>query len=297
MDKTSAPWDGGINVPNQRIFGQTHDELDPELWNDNGLLKRHVAKDLLNKLDPVLSHYNSGSGSWKDWARVYFAGSQASYWHGNRDFDTLIGVKYPLLKARHPEFKDMGNDEISKEITAKLREEFNEDAWKPDWAHEPYELTGYVNEDSWDIRRIRPYAAYEVVSGKWYVEPPHLPHWKPSDFPQGRGLWTYLNGLANMAHGVMDMSEPYRTQQAAALWEFVHSNRSTAFGEEGHGWYDVPNIAEKYLDQLGIWSELFELRQKHKEGDYDKGEPWDNDPTKKTSASDDDNPTYWEMST
>ena len=52
----------------------------------------------------------------------------------------------------------------------------------------PFDGTGYVNPDSYDIRKIKPYAAYEVVSQRWFVEPisePEGHHFTESDDQSG----------------------------------------------------------------------------------------------------------------
>lgn len=266
-------------VPRERIFGKTHEELNKELW-EGDRLKASVRKPLLEKLNKVMKQFDE---SWHRWARVYFAGSMASLWWGNNDLDILVGVDYDKAREYSETFKDMTNDEISATLNQAYRSDFNDSSYKAPWNGEEYELTGYNNLDSYDIRHIRPYAAYEMLDNMWYVKPPELPFWDATQFPQGGGLWGYINGIANSIKGIMEMPDPYRARQAAALWDFLHTNRSQAFGEEGMGWYDVPNVTEKYLDQIGLWKVLLQEKKRYDAGDYERAE-WNNDPLAKNAS-------------
>ncbi len=264
----------GRIVPRERIFGKTHDDLDPDLW-DGDRLKPKVRSALIERLNRVMKQFDE---NWHQWVKAYFAGSQASYWWNNRDLDILLGVNYDKARHQGKDFDDLSNVEIQSKINTALRKDFNDPKYKAPWNDEEYELTGFNNLDSFDIRHIRPYAAYEMMENRWYVRPPHLPHWDASQFPEGAGLWSYINGIANSIKGIMEMPDPYRPRQAAALWEFLHSNRSEAFREDGRGWYDVPNVTEKYLDQIGLWKTLLNEKKRYDSGDYDKGPAWSNDP-------------------
>lgn len=268
-------------VPRERIFGKTHQELNEELW-EGDRLKASVRRPLLDRLNNVMKKFDE---SWHRWARAYFAGSMASLWWGNNDLDILVGVDYDQAREVVDEFSTLDDDQISEMLNRAFRADFNDHNYQAPWNEESYELTGYNNLDSYDIRDIRPYAAYEMLENKWYVRPPELPFWDATQFPEGKGLWSYINGIVNAIKGIMEMPDPYRARQAAALWEFLHENRSTAFGPEGMGWYDVPNVTEKYLDQLGLWKQLLEEKKRHDSGDYVK-EDWFNDPTQlpKTSS-------------
>lgn len=262
-------------IPRERIFGKTHEELNEELW-DGDRLKPSVRTPLLERLNRTLKDFDQ---NWHQWVRAYFAGSMASLWWGNNDLDILLGINYDKARHQGKGFDGLSNEEIQQKINTVLRSDFNDPEYNAPWNEETYELTGYNNLGSYDIRDIRPYAAYEMLENKWYVRPPELPFWDASQFPQGAGLWGYINGIVNSIRGIMQMPDPYKTRQGAALWEFLHSNRSDAFGEDGMGWYDVPNVTEKYLDQLGLWKELLALKKAHDSGDYDKGDSWNNDPT------------------
>lgn len=143
-----------------------------------------------------------------------------------------------------------------------------------------FDLTWFANEQGWDIRQIRPYAAYDVVRARWIVTPPDLPQWSIDQFPEGHGLTREVQGIVEMARGILAMPEPYRTQNGDALWHFVHDNRSNAFGPRGEGWYDARNVIEKGLDQKGLMQQLYAChdRADHEPGATDAPAGWSNDP-------------------
>lgn len=278
MGKEAGAW-RGRQAPTERIFAATKEGLDPALW-DGDRLRQSVRKPLLDRLNKVMREFDSG---WTSWSRVYFAGSQASYWWGNGDIDILVGVDYDKARERVEEFAGLSDEEISEELNQAFRRGFNDEDYEAPWDGETYHLTAFNNLNSFEVSKIRPYAAYEILDGVWHVRPPHLPHWTPAEFPQGTGLWEYINGIANAIHGILAMPEPYRTREGAALWNFLHSHRSDAFNEEGLGWYDVPNVTEKYLDQIGLWGELYSLKQAYESGEYPRVE-WTNMPRRASLA-------------
>ena len=137
-----------------------------------------------------------------------------------------------------------------------------------------------MNKDSWDIRDIRPYAAYDVTANTWAVKPPHLPDWDISKFPEGKGLSQEIQGVIDMAKGILRMPEPYRTQQGAQFWHYIHDTRSRAFGPQGEGWYDPSNVLEKALDQAGLLQKLWALMDRARVDPATLNAPaeWSNNP-------------------
>lgn len=144
-----------------------------------------------------------------------------------------------------------------------------------------YDLTWFVNPHSYDITAIKPYAAYDVTHGEWVVKPPELPSWSLKDFPEGHGLTREIQGVIEMARGVLAMPEPYRTQNGDALWHFIHDNRSGAFGPQGEGWFDARNVIEKASDQKGLMQQLWAChdRADHDPHTLDAPAGWSNDPS------------------
>lgn len=118
--------------------------------------------------------------------------------------------------------------------------------------------------DSWDIRDIKPYAAYNVTDDTWAVDPIHEPEghqFAPTE-------WYYFEGIAEQVRRALAMPEPTRSQRAEQIWHFVHTDRSRAFGPHGAGAFDRGNALEKYLDQAdsGDGRSLMEVLKEIKYG-------------------------------
>lgn len=277
-------------LPTKRIFGPTFG-LDHRLF-DGEHLKADVTHYVLSTLDafwrPV---YGAG---WQRWARVYLAGSEASEWtskvlEGNNDFDVLIGVHYDRMRESLGGLIAMMTDE---QITNALNTQFRESLMPRtsgdhpvmitiDGTPEgPFDQTWYCNPDSWDIVKIKPYAAYDITNHSWAVKPPHLPSWDISKFPEGHAMIEMGEAYEKLIAAIFDLPEPYRTQQGNALWTYLHTDRSRAFGPNGEGWYDPGNVMEKWLDQDGIWKDLWAIHHRAEEDPSTLLAPanWSNDP-------------------
>lgn len=275
-------------IPTQRLFGPTYG-LDHRLFDQNGQLKPDVRRYILETLgDWWKPTYGV---SWDEWAKVYFAGSEASEWtsptlEGNGDFDVLIGVNYDAFRANGCKCHDADktNQEITDELNANLRKLDEKTAnamiMVDGELTGPWDNTWYVNQDSWDIRKIRPYSAFNVSEDEWAVKPPHLPDWDISQFPEGDALVEEARAVASYVEAILKLPEPYRTQQGYALWQHLHSDRGRAFTEQGEGWYDPANVIEKWLDQQGLWEKLVEIMVKVKNDPAARNAPvnWSNDP-------------------
>lgn len=231
--------------PHDRLFGPTKSKVDPRLFGSDRQMLPAVRDVIMEMAEGFLSKY---SHDWQNWARVYLAGSEASLWWGNNDFDILVGIHYDRFRSSTG--KNLRDEEITDLLNADFRAHWNDEDWHPPFRkHETWHLTGYVNQASWDIRNIKPYAAYEVVSQKWFVEPVEVPKdWGPDKFPES--TWRIAENYANEI-GHLHRLGPGPTQQrhAQSLFEHIHADRKRAFGPSGTGVFDVGNVAEKYLDQ------------------------------------------------
>ena len=254
--------------PSQRLFGPTYG-LDRRLWTPEKKLKPEVRAFLLRKVGSFfLRHYGPG---WDKWAKIYFAGSEASLWTGpdligNSDFDTLIGIDYPAMRKAVPALVHQTNQQITDLLNSQYRAKLNDPAEMipvDGVLTGPWDATFYTNTDSYDIRRIKPYAAYDVGADEWVVEPYEDATWSLAKFP--KTVQRALRAAATYAEDILKLPEPQRTQQGAALFEAWHSDRSRAFSEKGEGWYDLGNAREKYLDQLGLWARLVDCAHRDKE--------------------------------
>lgn len=272
-------------TPGKRIFTHTCG-LDHRLFDETGKLRSDVRGYIVSMLTAfwMLRYRN-----WRKWAKVYFAGSEASEWtsdslEGNNDFDVLIGVDYDAFRTEHGPISSRATL-TDQQITDRMNDEFRSGMNPLTKAimvdvdgtpTGPWDNTWYVNPDSYDIRKIKPYAAYDVTGDTWVVKPPHLPHWSLSDFP--KPVVRTLRAADDYTRAVLKLPEPERTQQGAALFEAWHSDRSRAFSERGEGWYDVANLREKWLDQHGLWAELVDCAHRAKEGLDLAPADWSNTP-------------------
>jgi GNAT superfamily N-acetyltransferase len=231
-------------LPAGRIFSGGKGHLDPRVFNEQTrIMLPEVAKDTLDDVDSVLGKY----GEWKNWARVYLAGSQASEWWGNNDFDCLIGINHSRIRREVPEFKDMTPDEIDKHLTNELKSALNDEEYHPPWDTDVWHRTFYCNPNSWDIRDIKPYAAYEIISQQWFVEPIHAgPDWSALKLPES--LFDEGEALVKQIDAIEQSPDTQRTGRGAALWDYLHKDRGRAFSAEGSGVFDPGNAVWKYLD-------------------------------------------------
>jgi hypothetical protein len=272
---------GRYTAPRARLFGPTFG-LDTRLF-DGEHLRPQVRVDVITHFDTFCHEH--GYEGWHRWAKVVFFGSEASEWTskklvGNGDFDLSIGLHYQALRATVPSFAGVADDIIRAGFTEQMHAELNDPEHRFPGIEGVYDQTWFANLQGWDIARIKPYAAYDVVEGSWIVKPPELPDWSMADFPEGPGMEEAVRGIIELAEGYLKMPEPYRTQNGAALWEFVHSNRSDAFGPNGEGWWDSRNVVEKALDQKGLMQQLFDCHRRAIEDPVSLASPagWSNSP-------------------
>lgn len=238
--------------PSERIFAPTKKTLDPRLFDAHKQMHPQVRLAIMKMAEAFLSQY---SHDWQSWARIYLAGSQASLWWGNNDFDILVGIQFDTYRASTG--STLSDDEIKDLLNTHFREAWNDEQWHPPFDPDnEWHLTGYVNPNSWDIRRIKPYAAYEVVSGTWFVEPPEEPgghQFAPSE-------WYLFEGYAEEIRAAAELPEPHRSTRLNQIWSWLHKDRGRAFGPNGSGVFDRGNAVEKYLDQAGLWDVLVQAR-------------------------------------
>lgn len=231
--------------PTERLFAPTKDHLDETLFDGQERMRPEVRKEILKVTDHFFDTH--GYTGHERWARVFLAGSQASYWGGNHDFDLLIGINYPIFRQVHPELDHLSDAEVDRHFNEQLRDDFNMDGWRPlfDPHGEPWDRTGYVNHASFNIADIKPYAAYNVTDDVWAV--------RPIKEPEGHEFvtteWYYFEGVAAQILAAMKLQEPARTQTLTHIWDWVHGDRSRAFGPNGTGAFDRSNALEKYLSQ------------------------------------------------
>jgi GNAT superfamily N-acetyltransferase len=272
--------------PTKRIFGPTYG-LDHRLFSRRKM-RPDVRKYVLGTLDGFWRPLYGPD--WQSWARVYLAGSEASEWtgpdlEGNNDFDILVGVHYDACRAVVPQFARFTDQDITDKLNADFRGQLIPRTdpvtitvdGKPVG---PLSNTWYCNMASWDIKDIRPYAAYDITNDRWAVTPPHLPEWSIDAFPAGHAMIDMGEAYDALVKAILSLPEPYRTQQGNALWEHLHSDRARAFSPQGEGWYDPGNVIEKWLDQEGVWQDLWDIHHRAQTDPTTLLAPagWSNDP-------------------
>jgi GNAT superfamily N-acetyltransferase len=232
--------------PSARIFGPTQGQEDPRLFGADHKMLPEVRGVLVDKMTAFMVKHGTAA-DWTDWSRMYLAGSQASEWYGNNDFDILLGVDYDGF--RRATNSHLSNEQITDDFNAAFRANWNDENWHPPFdSDETWHLTGYVNPESYDIRRIKPYAAYEILSNTWFVKPVEVPSdWGPDKFPES--TWRIAEHYADEIDRISHLDPKSRQQYAQQLFDHIHTDRRRAFSDRGTGVFDVGNVAEKYLDQ------------------------------------------------
>lgn len=270
-------------IPHLRVFTHTCG-LDHRLWNSDEKLKPEVRSYILHSITVM---WSGKYKDWSKWAKIYFAGSEASEWtsdtlEGNNDFDVLIGVDYAKFRQANPGYDHLSNLEITDLMNQGFRDYNGPTMLTIDGVeYGPFDRTTYVNvgfddHGTYDLRVIKPYAAYDVGADKWLVKPPHLPHWSLHDLPDA--VQKVLRATDSLARRTLKLPEPERTQQGAALFDAWHTDRSRAFGPNGEGWYDIANLREKWLDQSGLWAQIVDCKHRFNEGLGAAPVNWSNDP-------------------
>jgi 2'-5' RNA ligase/8-oxo-dGTP pyrophosphatase MutT (NUDIX family) len=235
MSSRQAAW-----TPSERIFGRTWG-LDHRLFSGDRM-RPEVRRTLLARLDSALEPVLGPQ--WQVFTRAYLMGSQASRWtspelEGNGDLDVILAVD-----PGHPH-EDAGH------INGILRRTFDRGDWHPPFdPRGTYDLTGYVNPLAWNVTDISPYAAYDLTGDRFAVDPPDLPDWSPDQFPQGKALLQEGRALGAQARALLRMPEPFRSQEARRLWDYIRSGRDEGFAPGGLGWQSAGNVLEKMLDQM-----------------------------------------------
>lgn len=236
-------------LPSGRYWGPNSAQNDQRLFEGSHL--RPEVREYL--LDRVNSFLRPRYRNWPSWTRVYFAGSEAARWDGwNGDFDVLLGADFDRFRRENPEHAREDDAAIAKTITDGMWHSLNEDGHWFTLADGqrvgPFDITFFLNPRAWDIRDLKPYAAYNVTADEWAVHPLEVPKdWSAKKLPES--FWIYAESLLNEIKAIGQLPPEERHRMAANLFEELHSHRSDAFNGDGKGLYDLSNITEKYLDQ------------------------------------------------
>lgn len=245
--------DISVEASSTSYFGGAQDALDPRLFEGEHMLP-HIRHEVLTLLFTFLSSLYRHP---QDWTHAWIAGSGVSYqWESARypaDLDCLVGIDYPQFRADNPQYRGLSDDEIAKQIN----EDFNHGLSVHTKEWRGFELTFYVNPDSWDITAINPYAAYDLIEDRFEVEPTYqgvqfTREWA-SKADRDHATATevtrrYTQALAalkaaqNPAHRVnAERALNMAVEQGANLYEEIHAGRKVAFSRVGAGYSDFNN--------------------------------------------------------
>lgn len=244
-------------------FSSPEDFLDPRLFRDH-VMHDEVRAELAEKFRRHVQDRFHGAESW---AKVWLAGSGASYqWAANRepgDLDMLIGVDYPQFRYHNQQYGQLTDAEVSSMLTEGFRAHLNGPWSPPTDPTSSFDATWYCNPGSTDIRAIKPYAAYDILNGRWDVEPDPRP--RPLHSPQGDRdqrmavdiLKRYESARTALQGAPVNRQRHEETltasaQQASALYHEIHEGRRAAFGPLGKGYADPANARWQSAKASGI---------------------------------------------
>jgi hypothetical protein len=270
-------------LPTAGQFSRGQDRLDPDIFDAEERMWPWIRLSLIALLDAA---WKQRWPDWRDWARIYLAGSLASYWWGTLDFDVLVGIKAEGEEALCTEMTQDFYTGLDVEVEnfffppgPNLRVICEGHGVNVDEVYAavpegtvplgPLEMTWYANKDSWDIRNIKPYAAYDVTRNLWAVHPVRTAKkWGPGSF--GGTFWNHMADVADRIQDALDDPDPAsRAQRAQAEYSRIHSERSEGFGAAGGGLLD-PRALQWVT--MGRWG-LLEALEKELHPDRPVGHP------------------------
>lgn len=241
-------------LPTGGMFGRGAVTLNPRVFD---VLSERVLPPVREAIIGALdAFWTPLYGDWRRWAKVYVAGSAASYWwSSDHDLDVLIGIDKVALETDRPRNRGVGEAET----IALLNRGLHSGLTSQTKGLLGFDVTYYVNPRSYDIRNIRPYAAYDLTADAWVVHPPVLPdEWGARSFPES--WWWQAEALAQRAWEILALSDPGRTQLGIALFDDLHEQRRNAYSPWGHGWLDWGNFIWQVLSQWGALAPLYRLK-------------------------------------
>lgn len=255
-------------------FSMPSDHLDPTLF-DGTVIRPWVRNSII---DILIGHLSRFYEKPQNWAKAWLAGSGVSYqWQAQRspsDLDCLVGIDYVDFRHLNPAYRGLSNAEISEMMNEEFREHLmpSTENWQG-----KYELTFYVNPGATDISAINPYAAYDLSSNQWTVEPSpnasagYSREWEKKaelDLEMTKNIigrysasLTSLKNASNPAHRVnAEMGMRMALSQASSLFDEIHSNRHIAFSRTGAGYADFHNWRWQAAKRNGVVPVLKTLR-------------------------------------
>lgn len=254
-------------------FSKPNEGLDPRLFRGGNLLPAVRDAILTLLVNHLQLRYNEPSA----WATAYLAGSGVSYqWSAHRepaDLDCLVSVDYIQFRQSNQSYKGWSDKEIASEINQGFKTELHP---RTDNFMSAYELTFYVNVNP-NITEIKPYAAYSVTDDTWVVPPTKesmnvRPEWVVA-VERDRSMATeiikrYATALDKVRAARNDAMRinaeaelATAVHQGSALFDDIHTARSSAFSPGGQGYEDFANYRWQSGKQTGVVHAMKKLHQ------------------------------------
>jgi hypothetical protein len=270
-----------ITPTSTSYFSKPQVVLDPRLFKSHKLIPA-VRSAILTHLFTFLENRFTSP---HDWTYVWLAGSGVSHqWAADitpGDLDCLVGIQYDVFRKANQRFAGLSN----KEISSMFNQIFREELW-PQTANfmGAFELTFYVNVQT-DIKKIKPYAAYSLISDDWSVAPTMEEAMPNPEFDKriehdksmaaeivaryGVALDKLHNATNPAARVNAERDLKLAVSQAVALYDDIHVNRSNAFSESGQGYLGYENYRWQEGKASGVVGALSKLKEISQEADKD----------------------------
>ena len=269
-------------------FSRPEPMLDPNLFENGRLrekVRNHLLGTLVNWLDETMAAHEMQS-----WLHVWLAGSGISYqWaasRGNGDLDVLFGVNLGKFQAANH-----GWDWSEAETAAQVNDGMKEGLWpstaQTRFGFGTYEVTYFWNPGTGsDIKKIHPYAAYDLVKDKWAVPPPQLPEIPGELYPQDwyiqagkdseaalrltRAFNEHIQKYSDAMPGSMTQHNSGAAlngivAEANNLFTDMHTGRRAAFSDQGRGYGDYANFRWQFNKLNGAVQALSQIANVGKE--------------------------------
>jgi hypothetical protein len=238
--------------------------LDPTLF-----VGTHIKPWVRNAILSLVHDHFQRTYEATNWYTVWLAGSGVSFaWAADRhpgDLDCLIGVDFVRLRETNPRMRGFSDPEITDRLNVSLHDDLSSttESWNG------FEVTFYVNRGASDIRAINPYAAYNLTTDSWTVEPdpaqhaPSNPSWDvqaQQDLNMAQILvqrysraLTAVQSATNPAHRRNAEEVLQHTLDAASgMYEQIHGDRKWAFAPTGAGYADFHNYRWQAGKRSGV---------------------------------------------
>ena len=257
------------------FFSERQTMLDPRLFRNEALIPS-VRGAVMSML---FGHLNQHYVSAESWSIVWLAGSGVSYmWAAHRspaDLDCLIGVDFTAFRQSNQSYKGFSDQEIATMINEGMYAELL--PLTGNFLGE-YELTYYVNANSYDIRNIRPYAAYNLTTDSWTVAPDTYgsmetpKDWEAKAERDATMTYQIVDRYTEALEALQAATSPAArvnattafnnaVSQGASLYADIHHSRGAAFSQSGEGYDDYANYRWQYGKSKGVVQALRRLHE------------------------------------